>query len=170
MKRKTVLIVLVAVMATAASTFVATRAITGTVTDGRTVCASAETDAGEIQSKGAEVELLVGDMQESSGEEAVTRDDRDPMVTYKATPKPKPEPKPEPKPTLTSTRPRAHRWPSYTVTAVLISGDDPRAFLTLGGESFSAKVGDEITGGRVTAIEPDGVTIKGEAGTKKYPF
>ena len=166
MKRKTVLIVFVAVLATAASAFVATRAITGTVTDGRTVSTSAETDAGEIQTKGTEVALLVGDMQESSGEEAVTRDDRDPMVTYKATPKPKPEPKP----TLTSTRPRAHRWPSYTVTAVLISGDDPRAFLTLGGESFSAKVGDEITGGRVTAIEPDGVTIEGEAGTKKYPF
>ena len=164
MKRKTVLIVLVAVMATAASTFVATRAITGTVSDGRTVCASAETDAGEIQSKGAEVELLVGDMQESSGEEAVTRDDRDPMVTYKA------EPKPKPKPAPTSTQPSAPRWPSYTVTAVLLGDDDPRAFLTLRGTSISAKVGDEITGGRVTAIEPDGVTIEGKAGTKKYPF
>ncbi len=164
MKRNTVLIVLVAVMATAASTFVATRAITGTVTDGRTVSASAETDAGEIQSKGAEVELLVGDMQESSSEEAVTRDDRDPMVTYKAKPTPKPKPAP------TSTQRSAPRWPSYTVTAVLLGDDDPRAFLTLRGTSISAKVGDEITGGRVTAIEPDGVTIEGEAGTKKYPF
>ena len=166
MKKKTVLIVLVAVLATAASAFVATRAITGTVTGGRAASVSAETDAGEIQTKGTEVALLVGDMQESSGEEAVTRDDRDPMVTYKA----KPKPTPRPKPASTSTRPTAPRWPSYTVTAVLISGDDPRAFLTLGGESFSAKVGDEITGGRVTAIEPDGVTIEGEAGTKKYPF
>jgi hypothetical protein len=166
MKRKTVLIVLVAVMATAGSTFVATRAITGAVTDGRTVSASAETDAGDIQSKGAEVELLVGDMQESSGEEAVTREDRDPMVTYK----PEPTPEPKPKPAPTSTQRSAPRWPSYTVTAVLLGDDDPRAFLTLRGTSISAKVGDEITGGRVTAIEPDGVTIEGKAGTKKYPF
>jgi len=147
MKGKTVLIVFVAVLATAASAFVATRAITGTVADGRTV--SAETDAGEIQSKGTEVALLVGDLQESSSEEAVTRDDRDPMVTYKAKPKPKPKPAP------TSTQPRTYRWPSYTVTAVLIDGEDPRAFLTLGSESISVKVGDEITGGRVTAIERD---------------
>ena len=162
MKKKTALIVLVAILATAASVFVATRAITGAVSDGRTVCASVETDAGEIQSKGTEVAMLVGDMEESSGEEAVTRDDRDPMVMYKTTPKPRP--------TSTSTRPRAPRWPSYTVTAVLLSDGDPRAFLTLRGESISAKVGDEITGGCVTAIEPDGVTIEGEAGTKKYPF
>jgi hypothetical protein len=162
MKGKTVLIVLVAVLATAASTFVATRAITGTVTDGRTVSASAEADAGEIQNKGTEVALLVEGIAESSGEEAVTRDDRDPMVTYKA--------KPKPKPAATSTAPAAPRWPSYTVTAVLLSGDDPRVFLRLGGESISAKVGDEIAGGRVTAIESDGVTIEGEAGTKKFPF
>lgn len=162
MKRKTVMIVLVAVLATAASAFVATRAITGAVSDGRTVCASAETDAGEIQSKGTEVAMLMGDMEESSGEEAVTRDDRDPMVMYKTTAKPRPA--------STSTRPSAPRWPSYTVTAVLLGGDDPRAFLTLRGESISAKVGDEITGGCVTAIEADGVTIEGKAGTKKYPF
>jgi hypothetical protein len=163
-KGKTLLIVLVAVLATAGSAFVATRAITGAAGGGRTVSASAETDAGEIQSKGTEVALLVEGMEESSGDEAVTRDDRDPMVTYKAKPKPKP------KPAATPTRPSAPRWPSYTVTAVLLSSDDPRAFLRLGGESISAKVGDEITGGRVTAIEPDGVTIEGEAGTKKYPF
>ena len=162
MKGKTVLIVVVAVLATAASTFVATRAITGTVTDGRTVSASAETDAGEIQSKGTEVALLVGDIEESSGEEAVTSDDRDPLVTYKA--------KPKPRPAATATQPSAPTWPSYTVTAVLLGDDDPRAFLTLRGESISAKVGDEIAGGCVTVIEPDGVTIEGEAGTKKYPF
>jgi len=162
MKGKTVLIVLVAVLATATSTFVATRAITGTVTDGRTATASAEADAGEIQNKGTEVALLVGDIEESSGEEAVTGDDRDPMVTYKA--------KPKPKPVATTTAPAAPRWPSYTVTAVLIGGDDPRAFLRLGGESISVKVGQEVTGGRVTAIEADGVTIEGEAGTKKFPF
>jgi len=162
MKGKTVLIVLVAVLATATSTFVATRAITGTVTDGRTATASAEADAGEIQNKGTEVALLVGDIEGSSGEEAVTSGDRDPMVTYKA--------KPAPRPAATSTAPAAPRWPSYTVTAVLIGGDDPRAFLRLGGESISVKVGQEVTGGRVTAIESDGVTIEGEVGTKKFPF
>lgn len=162
MKGKTVLIVVVAVLATAASTFVATRAITGSAQGGRIVAASAETGPGEIQSKGTEVALLMGDIDESSGEEAVTRDDRDPMVTYKA--------KPKPKPASTSTQPAAPRWPSYTVTAVLSGGVDSRAFLKLGGESISVRVGDEITGGRVISIEPDGVTIEGEAGTKTYPF
>ena len=61
MKGKTVLIVLVAVLATAASTFVATRAITGTVSSGRSVTASAETDAGEIWAAGPETALSVGD-------------------------------------------------------------------------------------------------------------
>ena len=168
MKGKTVLIVLVAVLATAASTFVATRAITGTVTNRRTVSVSAETDPGEIQSKGTEVAILMGDIEESIDEEAVTRGDRDPMVKYKA--KPTPKPKLEPDATSTSVEPSAPTWPSYTVTMVVSGDDDPRAILDLGGESISVKVGDEVAGGRVTAIEPDGVTIEGEAGTKKYPF
>ena len=42
MKGKTILIVLVAVLATAASTIVATRAITGSVRDGRIAAASIE--------------------------------------------------------------------------------------------------------------------------------
>ena len=162
MKGKTVLIVVVAVLATAASTYVATRAITGSAQSGRVVAASAETGPGEIQTKGVEVALLVGNIEESSAEEAVTRDDRDPMVTYKA--------KPKPSSTSTSAEPAAPRWPSYTVTAVLSGGVDPRAFLKLGSESISVTVGDEIAGGRVIAIEPDGVTIEGEAGTKTYPF
>ena len=166
MKGKTVLIVLVAVLATAASTLVATRAITGSVRDGRIVAASAETDPGEIESKVAEVAILVGDIEESSDKEAVTRDDRDPMVKYK----PKPKPKPKPSAESTVTQPSAPTWPSYKVTAVLSGGVDARAFLKLGDGSISVKVGDEIKGGRVISIEPDGVTIEGEAGTKKYPF
>jgi hypothetical protein len=164
MRGKTVLIVVVAVLATASSTFVATRAITGTVTEGRISSASAEAGPGEIQSKGTEVATLVDDIEASSGADAVTRDDRDPMVSYKA------KPKPAPAPAATSAEPSAPTWPSYRVTAVLIGDDDPRAFLKLGSESISVKVGTEISGGRVTAIEPDGVTIQGKAGTKKFPF
>ena len=166
MKGKTVLIVLVAVLATAASTIVATRAITGSVRDGRVVSASAETDSGEIQNKVEEVAIAVGDIEESSDKEAVARDDRDPMVKYK----PKPKPKPKPTSDQTPTQPSVPSWPAYTVTMVLSGDDDPRANLSLGVENTSVKLGDEITGGRVIAIEPDGVTIEGEDGTKKYPF
>ena len=163
MKGKTALIVIVAVLATAASTFVATRAITGTVTEGRISSASADAGPGEIQSKGTEVAQLVDDIDEFSSEDAVTSDDRDPMVTYKAKAKPKPV-------NATVAAPAGPTWPSYKVTAVLLGDDDPRAFLRLGSESISVKVGTELKGGRVTAIEPDGVTIVGKAGTKKYPF
>ena len=166
MRGKTVLIVLVAVLATAASTLVATRAITWSIQDGRIVAASAETDPGEVENKVAEVAIAVGDIEESSDKEAVTRDDRDPMVKYK----PKPKPKPKPASDETSTQPSVPSWPAYTVTMVLSGDDDPRANLNLGGENMSVRLGDEITGGRVIAIEPDGVTIEGEAGTKKYPF
>ncbi|MFH1689695.1 MAG: hypothetical protein ABIE42_05590 [Candidatus Eisenbacteria bacterium] len=162
MRGKTVLIVLVAVLATAASTFLATRAITGTVTEGRVSSASADAGPGEIQSKGTEVAKLVDDIDESSAADAVTSDDRDPMVTYKAEPKPQPATAPA--------APSAPTWPSYKVTAVLLGDDDPRAFLRLGSESISVKIGTEISGGRVTAIEPDGVTIEGKIGTKKFPF
>lgn len=164
MKGKTVLIVLVAVLATAASTFLATRAITGSVTESRTAVASADAGPGEIQSKGTEVAKLVDDIDESSGAEAVTSDDRDPLVTYKA--------KLAPKPVAVEAvaAPSGPTWPSYKVTAVLIGDDDPRAFLRYGGQSISVKVGTEVKGGRVTAIETDGVTIVGAAGTKKYPF
>jgi len=165
MKGKAVLIVVIAVVATAASTFVATRAITGTVQTGRTVSASAETSPGEIQSKGTEIATLVGDIEESSDAEAVTRDDRDPMVSFKSKPKPKPV-----ETSGESVAPSGPTWPAYKVTAVLIGDDDPRAFMKLGGQTLSVKVGDEIRGGRVALIEPDGVTIEGAAGTRKYPF
>lgn len=162
MRGKTLLIVLVAAAATAASTFVATRAITGTVTEGRSVSASAEAAPGEIQSKGTELTMLVAEIDESGQAEAVTNEDRDPMVEYRAKPKPRPAEK--------VVVPAGPSWPSYKVTAVLLGDSDPRAFLTLGGESMSVKIGDEIKGGRVTAIETDGVTIEGKAGTKKYPY
>ena len=164
MKGKTVLIVLVAVLATAASTFVATRAITGTVADGRTAAASAETGPGEIQSKGTEVADLVGDIEEAASEDAVKRPDRDPLAIFRRRSTPKPAE------TTTSTTPSGPSWPSYKVTAVLVGDEDPRAFLKLGTENMTVRVGDEVRGGRVTAIESDGVTIEGEAGSRKFPF
>lgn len=162
MKGKTILIVLVAVLATAASTFVATRAITGTIRDGRTT-ASAEASPGEIESRGTEVATLVGDIEESSDAEAVTRADRDPLISFR--PKPKP-----PAPTPADGGEPTVSWPSYDVTAVLVGDADPRAFLKLGGTNLTVRVGDEIAGGTVVAIEADGVTIEGKAGRRKYPF
>lgn len=160
MKGKVLLIVLVAVVATAASVFVGTRAITTAASSGRFGSPSTEETTGEIENTGNEVVSHVEDLEEARASEAVTDDDRDPMRTYVARPKPAP--------VRTDTEP-APRWPSYTVTAVLLD-DDPRAFLRSGDQSISVKVGDEINGGRVIAIEPDGVTIEGPAGTKKYPF
>jgi hypothetical protein len=161
MKGKVLLIVLVAVVATAASVFVGTRAITNAASGGRAAAPSAEETTGEIENTGNEVATLVEDLEQAREAEAVTSKDRDPMTRHVA--------KPPPPPVTTTTTTTAPRWPSYTVTAVLLD-EDPRAFLRSGDQSISVKVGDEINGGRVIAIEPDGVTIEGSAGTKKYPF
>ena len=161
MKGKTILIVTIAVLASATSAFIGVRAIATTVTSGRAVAAPAETSQGEIQNMGDELEELVTGLDGDDNGEAVTSSDRDPMVAYKAPPKPKR--------VSTTPQPTKPRWPSYRVTAVLID-EDPRAFLDAGGQNITVKVGDEIKGGRIIAIEHDGVTITGEAGTKKYPF
>ncbi len=161
MKGKTILIVTIAVLASTTSAFIGVRAIATTVTSGRAVAMSAEASHGEIESKGDELEQLVTGLDEAGSSEAVASSDRDPMVVYKAPPKPKP--------VSTKPAPRRPTWPNYKVTAVLID-DDPRAFLDAGGQNITVKIGDEIKGGRIIAIEHDGVTIRGEAGTKKYPF
>ena len=161
MKGKTALIVLIAVVATAASVFVGTRAITGSIHGDRSMAASSDAAPGEIQSKGVEAEKLVGDIEQSSSGEAVTKDDRDPMVKYVAKPKPKPQ-------SETSTPPPP-RFPSYTVKTLFLD-DDPMAIMKRGDDFITVRIGDEIEGGKVTAIESDGVTLEGPAGTKKYPY
>lgn len=163
MKGKTALIVVVAVVATAASVFVGTMAITRSADGNRVAAASTGSTPGEIQSTGTEVVELVEELEAAVSTEAVTSQDRDPMVEHVARPQPRStdsgEPAPPPRP----------RMPSYTVTAVIIDGD-PTAFLSLGSDNLIVKVGSEIKGGRVTAIEEDGVTLEGPAGTKKYPY
>ena len=82
--------------------------------------------------------------------------------------------KPAPKPRTTRTEPAPPpqpTWPSYTVTAVLVGDDDPRAWVSYNGNSIGVREGDEIDGGCVVLrIEADGVTFQGEPGTKKYPY
>lgn len=161
MKGKTALIVLVAVVATAASVFVGTMAITRSVSGTRVASASTESAPGEIESTGTEVAELVADLEEAVSKDAVTSDDRDPMVKHVARPAPPPATSsgetPAPRPTM----------PRYTVTAVILDAD-PMAILKLGSETITVKIGSEIKGGIVTSITEDGVTLEGPAGTRTY--
>jgi hypothetical protein len=164
MKGKTVLIVLVAVLATAASVFVGTRAVTGAVGGSRETSMTAEAAPGEIETQVSEIAKLAEDLEGARDEDPVESGDRDPLTRYREPVRrqqTRTEPAPPPKPT----------WPSYTVTAVLVGDADPRAWISYQGNSISVREGDEIAGGCVVLkIEQDGVTFQGEPGTRKYPF
>lgn len=162
MKGKTALIVLVAVVATAASVFVGTMAITRSVSGTRVASASTESAPGEIESTGTEVAELVADLEEAVSKDAVTSDDRDPMVKHVAAP--------TPPPTTSSGETAAPRptMPRYTVTALILDDTDPMAILKLGGETITVRIGSEIKGGTVASITEDGVTLEGPAGTRTY--
>jgi type IV pilus biogenesis protein PilP len=165
MKGKTILIVLIAVLATAASVFVGTRAVTSSVGETRDVAARVEAQPGEIETQVSEMADLAEDLENAKSTSPVEKGDRDPMQKYT---------RPAPPPAATAakpTEPPKPTFPSYKVTAVLVGDQDPRAFMAYKGSSFSLKEGDELEGGYVVLkIESDGVTVQGEAGTKKYPF
>lgn len=165
MKGKTVLIVLVAVLATAASVFVGSRAVTSAVGESRETPMTAEAAPGDIETQVSEIAKLAEDLEGARDEDPVEKGDRDPMTRYREPVRRQEtrstEPAPPPKPT----------WPSYKVTAVLVGDADPRAWISYQGNSISVREGDEIEGDCVVLkIEQDGVTFQGEAGTRKYPF
>ena len=68
--------------------------------------------------------------------------------------------------TSTATRRTA---PSLKVQAVVLD-QDPRAVVLTDGKRKTVRLGDDTGAGTVVGIEPDGVTIEGSSGTKKYPY
>jgi hypothetical protein len=167
MKGKTILIVLVAVVATAASVYIATRAVSTTVGSGRDIPMAAEAAPGEVQTQVTETAALGEDLQSAKATEPVEKGDRDPMRKYT-----KPAPPPQPKQTQTqAAAPAKPSFPSYVVTAVLVGDSDPRAWIEYKGNSITVGIGGELDGGYlVTRIEKDGVTVEGPAGERKYPY
>jgi hypothetical protein len=149
----------VAVVATAISVVIGARAIMGTASTLRHTTGATEAVPGELERTGSEVELLLDDMAMASETGDPEDTGRDPMVPYKEPRKTSSTPKPPAKP----------RGPSYKVSAVVIDEQDPTAVLLVNGESHIVRVGDRVEGGRVVAIEREGVTIEGDDGqTKLY--
>jgi len=149
-------ITVVAVAATAASVVIGGRAIVGTAATLRQTTARGDSSPGEIERTGSEIEVLLEDMAQARTLDAGEAE-RDPMVPYR-----------EPRPVAPVSRQTTPRGPTYKVTAVVID-DDPTAIMMINGVSKIVRVGDAIEGGRVVAIENDGVTIEGDNGqTKLY--
>jgi len=74
-----------------------------------------------------------------------------------------------PRATTTSTASARPAAPSLKVFAVVLD-QDPRAVVLTGGKRKTVRLGDDTGAGEVISIEPDGVTIEGSAGVKKYPY
>ena len=156
-KRWTV-ITLVAVFATAISAFIGGRAIVGTAAGLRNPGQNTPIAPGDLETTGAEIAALLSTLSGSVDSEAVAGELRDPMLPYT----------PPKKPTPVATTPTPRR-PSYVVKAVFIDAN-PTAIMFSGGRSIIVRIGDELDGGRVMAIENDGVTVEGEGGARKYPL
>lgn len=156
MNHRALAITIIAIVATAASVVIGARAIVGTAGTLRHSTGTSEASPGSLEQTGSEVEGLLEDLAEARTFEEQEVAERDPMVPYKA-PKPKSTPK----------KPAAPPKPTYKVMAVFID-DDSTALLAVSGKTVRVRVGDEVSGGRVIAIEEDGVTIEGEGGSRKY--
>ncbi|MBN2566134.1 MAG: hypothetical protein JXB46_10535, partial [Candidatus Eisenbacteria bacterium] len=128
MKGKTILIVLVAVLATAASVFVGTRAVTSTVGDARDVSARVEAAPGEIETQVSEMAVLAEDLENAKAKEPVEKGDRDPMRKYS-------KPVASQQTSTQPAQPAKPSFPSYSVTAVMVGDQDPRAFMVHKGSS-----------------------------------
>ncbi len=157
MNSKTLGITIVAVIATGLSVVIGARAIVGTAATLRHTTRSDQGSPGQLESTGVEIESLLEDLAAARTRDDAGGAERDPMVPY--TPPKKPA---APK----TSRPSR---PTYKVTAVFIDAD-PTAVLIVSGASQIVHVGDEVAGGRVVAIERDGVTIEGDSGQQKVEY
>ncbi len=158
MNTRQLVLTAIALAVTAASVAVAARAIVGTAAAVRTSAMAAEAAPGEIEIAGNEVAELLAELSEPYGPALADGDLRDPTVPYSAPRKSSP-----PK------RRAAPKKPVYRVAAVIID-EDPTAIVLVDGRAIAVRVGDELDGGRVTAIEAHGITVEGESGMKKYPY
>lgn len=156
-KKRTFVITVLAVVATAGSVFIGARAIVGTTATIRNGGSAAQASQGGAGS-GNEITALIADLSEPDFPDWAVGRQRDPMVPYSP-----------PVVKTTTQTPRQPSRPSYRVTAVFLDRD-PTAVILTKGETVIVRVGDAVNGNRVIAIEADGVTIESGAGTHKYPF
>jgi len=155
MKNSERTILALVVVLTVISGVVAIRALTGSVVHMRGAGTLSSDAPGSLESRGEEVAGLVTTLARASEVETAPEEMRDPMVPYTV------------RRTRTTTAAPAPRRPRYEVTAVILDEEDPTAIVRSGGQSMIVHLGDELEGGRVTAIEADGVTLTGANGTEK---
>ena len=150
-------IVSLVIVLTVISGIVATRSLTGSVSHMRHAGSLAPDAPGSLESRGEEVTGLITTLASASEVEHEDVDVRDPMVPYRAIRRT----------TSTATTTVTPSRPKYEVTAVILDEEDPTAIMRSGGRSLIVHLGDEVEGGRVTAIEADGVTLTNASGTEK---
>lgn len=155
MKKRTFVITVLAVLATAGSVSIGARAIVGTTATLRDGAATAQASQGGAGMGGSEVSALIADLSETDYPDWAVGRERDPMVPYR------------PPVRRTAATPRGPSRPSYKVKAVFLD-QDPTAVILTGGETVIVRVGDTLNGDRVIAIETEGVIIESEAGTQLY--
>lgn len=160
MKDKSKVFIVIIIAAVAISAYVGGKAIVGAAASLRNSGSEPEAP-GEIESTGNEATELLADMSGPEGDRKVPDIQRDPLVPYTAAPAATGQAA-----ARSAARPSA---PAYTVTAVFLD-ENPTAILSADGGRTIVHVGDEVNGGRVTAIGADGVTIEGADGTHTYPY
>ena len=158
MNKRTFVITVLAVVATAGSVFIGARAIVGTTASLRDAGSSAQASEGRRGGSGNEITALIADLSDRELPNWAVGRERDPMVPYHP-----------PVVRTTSPTPSRPSRPDYTVKAVFLDRD-PTAVILTGGETVIVRVGDTVNGDRVLAIEADGVTIESEAGAYLYPL
>lgn len=158
-KKRTFVITVLAVLATAWSVFIGTRAIVGTTASLRDGGAAACAPSAMEMRAGSDISALIADLAEPDYPDWASGRKRDPMVPYKAPPVRR----------STSTTAPTAPPPSYRVKAVFLD-QDPTAVLLVGERTVTVRVGDTVRGERVIAIDAGGVTIEGEAGARRFAF
>jgi len=161
MKDKSKVFIVIIVAAVAVSAFIGGKAIVGSAASLRRSENEPAGAPGEIETTASEASELLADMGGAEGEQAPPDIKRDPLAAYTG---------PAPSSGQAAPRPARPSVPAYTVTAVFLD-DNPTAILVSadGGRTI-VHVGDEVGGGRVTAIAANGVTIEGADGVHTYPY
>jgi hypothetical protein len=158
MRDKSKIFIIAIVAAVAVSAYIGGRAIVGAAASLRGADAGTTAAApGEIEATGNEAAGLLADMESPAKAPDIKRD---PLAAPTAAPA-------DGQATArAAAKPSA---PAYRVTALFLD-DNPTAILSAGGERTIVHVGDEIAGGRVTAISSTGVTVEGAGGATTYSY
>lgn len=160
MKDKSKVFIVIIIVAVAVSAYIGGKAIVGAAASLRS--SDGEPAApGEIEVTGSEATVLLADMGGPEGDQKPPDIVRDPLAPYTA-----PPPASEPG---TPRQPARPSVPAYKVTMVVLD-EDPAAVLVADGIRTTVHIGDEVKGGRVTAINANGVTVEGANGTHTYPY